>query len=134
VCWNRRRFTFGLYAQDVVEDVFYRDKIVRASDRAEWILFFSGSTNSIRARIGAGIEPIVDEPSVRLVNNSGLNGDFRNIAAMELPAKLFGKDRFKRGDTIDLASTPSFTIAGVIASSGRPFHLAGRTMNKAPIC
>jgi hypothetical protein len=105
VCWNRRAVYLGLYAQDVVEDAFYRDKIVRASDRAEWKLFLSGSANSIRARIGSGIEPIVDEPSVRLVQSSGLNGDFRNIAAMELPAKLFGKDRFKRGDTIDLAST-----------------------------
>jgi len=30
----------------------------------------------------------------------------RNIAALELPAKLFGKARFKPGDTIELGSTP----------------------------
>ena len=29
----------------------------------------------------------------------------RNIAALELPAKLFGKVRFKAGDTIELSST-----------------------------
>jgi hypothetical protein len=29
----------------------------------------------------------------------------RNIAALELPAKLFGKGRFKPGDTIELEST-----------------------------
>jgi hypothetical protein len=105
VCWNKKAIYFGLYAQDVTEDVFYKDKIVRASDRAEWIVSLSGSTNSIRSRIGAGLEPIVNEARARLVNISGINGNFRNIAALEMPAKLFGKDRFKTGDVIDFAST-----------------------------
>src|SRR5947208_7131012 len=48
-------------------------------------LFRSGQP--IRARIGAGLEPIVDEPTVRVANSSGLNGNFRNIACLELPAK-----------------------------------------------
>ena len=105
VCWNKKAIYLGLYAQDVVEDVFYRDKIVRESDRADWSVTLSGSNAPIRARIGAGLEPIVDEPSVRVVNLSGLNGNFRNIAALELPAKLFGKERFKSGDSIEFAST-----------------------------
>src|SRR4030095_6051770 len=45
VCWNKKAIYLGLYAQDVTEDVFYKDKIVRASDRAEWIVSLSGSTN-----------------------------------------------------------------------------------------
>jgi hypothetical protein len=105
VCWNKKAIYLGLYAQDVTEDVFYKDKIVRASDRAEWVVSTGGSTNAIRSRIGAGLEPIVDEPAVRLVNLSGINGHFRNIACMEVPAKLFGKDRFKTGDMIEFAST-----------------------------
>jgi hypothetical protein len=105
VCWNPKAVYLGLYAQDVTEDIFYKDKIVRANDRAEWIVSLNGSTNAIRSRLGAGLEPIVDEPTVRLVNISGLNGNYRNIACLELPAKLFGKDRFKRGDRIELAST-----------------------------
>jgi len=40
-----------------------------------------------------------------LVNISGINGNVRNIACLELPAKLFGKDRFKTGDVIEFAST-----------------------------
>ena len=36
---------------------------------------------------------------------SGINGNFRNIACMELPAELFGKARFKVGDAIEFAST-----------------------------
>jgi hypothetical protein len=105
VCWDKKAIYVGLYAQDVTEDICYKDKIVRASDRAEWIVSLDGSTNAIRSRIGAGLEPIVDEPAVRLVNISGINGNFRNIACMELPAQLFGKDRFKTGDVIKFAST-----------------------------
>jgi len=105
VCWNKKAIYLGLYAQDVTEDVFYKDKIVRASDRAEWVVFLGGSNKAIRSRIGAGLEPIVDERTVRLVNISGINGNVRNIACLELPAKLFGKDRFKTGDAIELAST-----------------------------
>ena len=105
VCWNKKAIYLGLYAQDVTEDTFYRDKVVRASDRAEWIISCNGSTNDIRSRLGAGLEPVVDESAVRLVNISGINGNFRNIACMELPAKLFGKYRFKTGDVIEFAST-----------------------------
>jgi hypothetical protein len=104
VCWNKKAIYLGLYAQDVVEDIFYRDKIVRASDRAEWIV--SGDSNkTVRARIGAGMEPIANDPTVRLANISGLSGEVRNIACMELPASLFGKSRFRAGDKIDLTSS-----------------------------
>ncbi|PYJ81433.1 MAG: hypothetical protein DME22_21185 [Verrucomicrobia bacterium] len=105
VCWNEKAIYLGLYAQDVTEDTFYRDKTVRASDRAEWIVSVSGPDKPIRARIGAGLEPIIDEPTVRVANISGLNGNFRNIACMELPARLFGRDRFKPRDLIEFAST-----------------------------
>lgn len=105
VCWSKRAIYLGLYAQDVTEDAFYKDKIVRLSDRAEWIVSLEGSGRPIRSRIGAGLDSIVDEPGVRLVNLSGVNGNIRNIAGLELPAKLFGKDRFKAGDEIELAST-----------------------------
>jgi hypothetical protein len=105
VCWNKDAICLGLYAQDVVEDTFYRDKVVRASDRAEWSVSLNGSARPIRGRIGAGLEPVVDEATVRVVNSSGINGNFRNIACMELPAKLFGKARFKSGDVIEFAST-----------------------------
>src|SRR6185503_16033642 len=105
ICWNKKAIYLGLYAQDVVEDIFYRDKIVRASDRAEWIVSVGDSNKTVRARIGAGMEPIANAPTVRLANISGLNGDVRNIACMELPASLFGKSRFRAGDKIDLTSS-----------------------------
>lgn len=39
------------------------------------------------------------------MNLSGINGNVRNIAAMELPARVFGKKRFKAGDVISFSST-----------------------------
>ncbi len=105
VCWKPKAIYLGLLAQDVVEDVFYQDKVVRAGERAEWIVATSESARRITARIGAGMEPVVDEPTVRVVNLSGVNGNVRNIACMELPAKLFGQERFKPGDAIEFAST-----------------------------
>ena len=104
VCWEKKAIYLGLYAQDVTEDIAYKDKIVRAGDRAEWIVAPGGSTNAIHSRIGSGLEPIVNEPAVQLVNISGLNGSVRNIACLQVPAKLFGKDRFKPGDVIEFAS------------------------------
>jgi hypothetical protein len=44
-----------------------------------------------------------DEPAARIVNLSGDFMNTRNIAALELG--LFGKARFKPGDTIELGST-----------------------------
>jgi hypothetical protein len=105
VCWDKKAIHLGLCAQDVVEDVFYRGKTVLASDRAEWVVSIAGSNKPIRGRIGAGMEPVFDEPTVRVMNTSGINGNVRNIAALELPAKLFGKERFKAGDTIEFNST-----------------------------
>ena len=105
-CWNKSAIYLGLYAQDVTEDAFYKDKIVRAPDRAEWIVTLGGSAHrTIRSRIGGGLEAIVDEPAVRIVNVSGINGNFRNIAALEIPAKLLGQQRFKAGDPIEFTST-----------------------------
>src|SRR6185436_1322214 len=61
VCWDSKAIYFGLYAQDVTEDAFYRDKIVRASDRAEWVVAVNGLAIPIQARVGAGLQPTVNE-------------------------------------------------------------------------
>jgi hypothetical protein len=98
VCWTRQALYLGLYAQDVVEDDLYRGKTIPASDRAQWIISINGG-GRIRARIGTGREPVVDHPLVRVVNSSD---HVRNIAGMEIPARLFKQKRFQRGDTIDI--------------------------------
>jgi len=105
VCWDGKAIYLGLCAQDVVEDVFYRGKTVLMTDRAEWIISIPGLPKPIRGRIGAGMEPVFDESTVRAANLSGINGNVRNIACLEIPAKLFGKSRFNPGDPIEFAST-----------------------------
>jgi hypothetical protein len=115
VCWDKHAVYVGLYSQDVVEDSFYRDKRIPESDRAEWTVALNGAA-PIRARIGAGLEPVVSQPGrelvnlsgkpgVNVVNSSGVNLNVRNIAAVRLPATRFGQQRFQAGNTIKLSST-----------------------------
>ena len=104
ICWSPTALYLGLCAQDVVEDLFYRGKTVLASERAEWSVTIHGAAKPIRGRIGSGMEPVFDEPAVRVLNVSGINGNTRNIAALELPAALFGKKRFRQGDAIEFSS------------------------------
>jgi hypothetical protein len=105
VCWDKKALYLGLCAQDVVEDVFYRGKTVLAIDRAEWIVSLTGLNKPIRGRLGAGMEPVFDEPSVQVRNLSGINGNFRNIAALKVPAKVLGREQLRAGDTIEFNST-----------------------------
>lgn len=105
VCWDRKAVYLGLYAQDIVEEAFYRNKIVPEADRAEWLIAIGAGHKPIHVRLGPGAPPVCDEPAVRIVNLSGVYMNTRNIAAVELPANLFGRERFQAGDTIDLAST-----------------------------
>ncbi|MGH7980327.1 MAG: hypothetical protein ACREE6_13210, partial [Limisphaerales bacterium] len=46
-----------------------------------------------------------DQPSATVANDSGDYMNTRNIAAIKLPAELFGKTAFKVGDRIQFDST-----------------------------
>lgn len=105
MCWNKQAVYLGLYAQDVSEENYYRNKMIPDVDRAEWIVSIGGATKPIHARLGPGGQAACDEPAARLVNLAGIYMNTRNIAALELPAKLFGKTRFKPEDSIEFAST-----------------------------
>ena len=105
LCWSENALYLGLYFQDLAEDEYYRKKIVPEGDRAAWTIAIHGPEKAIRSRIGAGREPAIDEPGVRIVNPPGLNAGVGNVVAMELPAKVFGKEQFQSGDKIDFTST-----------------------------
>ncbi len=105
VCWNEKAVYLGVYAQDIAEAAYYRDKIIPGADRAEWIVTVSQTNQPIHVRLGPGGRPLCDQPTVHLVNLAGEYMSTRNIAALELPAKLFGKTKFKPGDTIEFDST-----------------------------
>ena len=105
VCWNQKAIYLGLYAQDFAEVDCYRNQTVPEVDRAEWMVSIGETNQPIHVRLGPGAPPVCDEPTVRIVNLSGEYMNTRNIAAMELPAKRFGKTKFKPGDTIEFDST-----------------------------
>jgi hypothetical protein len=105
VCWNSKAVYLGLYAQDIAEAGYYRDKIIPEVDRAQWIISIGGTHEPIHVRLGPGGPPVCDQPAVRIANVAGEYMSTRNIAGMELPAKLFGETHFKPGDTIEFDST-----------------------------
>ena len=74
-------------------------------DRAEWVISIGESGKPIRARMGAGAKPLLSEPDLRLASLFGAYFKTRIIAALEIPVKRFGVERFRAGDTIDLASS-----------------------------
>jgi hypothetical protein len=105
LCWNRKAIYLGMYAQDIPEAVYYRDKTVPEIDRGEWMICIRGHGPPIRARIGAGAKPVLNEPDLRLASLSGAYLNTRSIAAIEILAERFGRKQFKPGDTIELASS-----------------------------
>lgn len=105
VCWNKQAVYIGLYAQDFAETGYYRNKILPEVDRAEWIVSLNKTNKPIHVRLGPGGPPVCNERAVRIANLAGEYMNTRNIAAMELPAKLFGKSEFKSGDMIEFDST-----------------------------
>lgn len=105
VCWDKQTVYLGLYAQDIVETDYYRNKVVPELDRAEWVISLGGTNQTIHARLGPCGPPMCDQPAARLVNLSGVYMNTRNIAALKLPARLFGKAQFKPGDSIKFDAT-----------------------------
>jgi hypothetical protein len=104
VCWSRDAIYLGLYGQDFAETGFYKDQLIPEADRAQWIVTPASSGKAIHIRLGPGGPGACDEPSARIANLAGEYMNTRNIAAIELPAKLFGKVQFKAGDKIELGS------------------------------
>ncbi|HTR78136.1 MAG TPA: hypothetical protein VMH39_08495 [Gemmatimonadaceae bacterium] len=105
LCWDKSAVYLGLYAQDITETTYYRSKTIPEVDRAEWIVLPGVRLKPIHTRLGPGGPATCDDPAVSLVNLSGVYMNTRNIAAVRLPASLFGKAQFKAGDTVELSST-----------------------------
>jgi hypothetical protein len=104
ICWSPKAIYLGLYALDVTEDAFYRDRSVPKGDRALWIVQVPGR-EPLRVRLGAGREPILNDATVRVENLSGVNLTVRSITALALSARQMGRKSFKPGDKIQLNSS-----------------------------
>lgn len=101
VCWSERALYLGVYALDVVEAELYRWGGLPKAERALWTVRVGGKEVA-RARLGGGREAMVSEPRVRVENLSGTNHNARNLAVMELPVALLGRERLAPGDTLEL--------------------------------
>ncbi len=104
ICWSPTAIYLGLFALDVTEDACYRDRSVPKRDRALWVVQLCGR-ELLRVRLGAGREPIANDPAVRVENLSGVNLTVRSITAVAFTAKQLGRKRFRPGDKIQLGST-----------------------------
>jgi len=100
-CWNPEALYVGLYGMDIIEDAYYRSRSVPKGDRPLWTVKFGGQ-ELIRARLGAGREPIANDPTIRIVNLSGVNLNVRKLAIMEIPSKRLGFKQLQLGDAIEL--------------------------------
>ena len=103
--WDSKALYLGLYAQDIAEQAFYRDKRIPEIDRARWQVTIGGREKPILVRLGPGGPAVSDEPAARVVNLAGIYLTTRTIAALEVPAKLCGKEKLRSGDIVRLAAT-----------------------------
>ncbi|HEV2472210.1 MAG TPA: hypothetical protein VGS41_06065, partial [Chthonomonadales bacterium] len=123
-CWDRKNVYFGLYAMDVVEDSFYRDKKVPMQDRL--LLTIRTSTGHLfRIRLGAGNPPFTTSKAVTAVDNSGRDKDIHTIASVRIPCAEFGRDYLAAGQAISFqAQVDTFARAYRMRWSGS-FKLGG---------
>ena len=132
VCWSPQALYFGLYGWDAIDEHFYSSGHVPKIDRAVWTVgpdlpITSGgkgarkeknrdalASNSalripnsklVRVTLGAGREPLINDPTIRVESLSGTKHTVRLISILELPASRFGKEEFTVGDTVGFAST-----------------------------
>jgi hypothetical protein len=128
VCWSPEGIYLGLYAMDIVEEAYYRNRSVPKNDRPLWTVAGNGHA-AVQVRLGAEREPIVSDPEVRVQSLSCHNQETRNVAIVQLPASHLGLPRLKEGDILELSSTlwthgrayqvdwkGKFTLAGQLKS------------------
>ncbi len=103
VCWSPESLYFATYVIDIAEPNGYRSGKIPEADRAEWKVQVN-TESPITARIGAGQNPVIDNPAVRIASLSGTDHNVRCITAIAVPAKELGKQQFEVGDHISLKS------------------------------
>jgi hypothetical protein len=105
LCWDADAVYLGLYAMDVVEDRYYRDRRVPEEDRMAWLVRVSGEREPVRVRLGAGRAPAVARAGVTVANPDSSGPDVRSAAIMRLPAAIWHRPRLRAGDKIAFTAT-----------------------------
>jgi len=101
VCWKPSGLYLGVHGWDLAEGGYYRGGSVPKEDRALWSVRIGGK-DIAQVRIGAGREAIINESAVRAESIPVASSSPWMTAAMEIPAKVIGKDQFSAGDAVEL--------------------------------
>lgn len=115
-CWSPRAVTLGLLALDYVESAYEPKGVpIPEEDRAFWTVRINDCA-PIHVRLGADREAAVDNETVRVASIPGINLNPRNVAAIEVPAELFGLSSLRSGDPVKLDVT--------LATHGRAYSVS----------
>ncbi|HEX3598703.1 MAG TPA: hypothetical protein VHU84_01100 [Lacipirellulaceae bacterium] len=104
VCWTPEALHIATYVIDIAEPNYYKSGEIPEADRAKWKVQVN-TENPITMRIGAGKDPVIDNPTIRIASLSGTYHNVRCITAIAVPAKELGKQQFEAGDHIALKSS-----------------------------
>lgn len=105
LAWSASGLWLGLYAMDLTERDYYRDRVVPEVDRMRWRVKVNGAGPEVDVRVGTGRHGVhagqhrLDEADVRTLAH-----DNRAVAAIRIPAGALGKASLAAGDVVELES------------------------------
>jgi hypothetical protein len=105
LAWSPESIYLGLLSLDPIEEACYRDGRIPEVDRPQWTVEVDGPREPIRLRLGAGLPPSGAPEGATVVSLSGKEVGVRMVAALRLPAQLFGRKELTEGDSFRLSSS-----------------------------
>ena len=103
LCWNRDELLLAVYAMDLTEREYYRDRLVPETDRLQWRIAVGTAAPEFTIRMGAGgHELAVANGAVAGAGYQTLAYETRAVALLRVPARLLGKASLRSGDDVEL--------------------------------
>jgi hypothetical protein len=103
LAWNSEELWLGLYAMDMTENNFYRDRELPEEDRMHWQVKLKGARAKYSFRLGHG--GYGTHSTVQEIDEATFHSlayDTRAVAALRVKASELGKESFEQGDVIEL--------------------------------
>jgi hypothetical protein len=105
LAWNPSEIWLGLYALDLTERDYYRDRVVPEIDRMRWRLKFDGMEPGIDFRIGTALHGVhIEQQALENFEYWTLAHNTRAIAVVRISASELGKATLNPGDIIRMES------------------------------
>ena len=121
LAWSPSGLWLGLYAMDMSERDYYRDRIVPEIDRMRWRVNVNGAEPRVDIRLGNALPGVhIEQGSLENAEYRTLAHDTRAVAVVHIPAAALGRADLKPGDTIWIDSIlDAQARAGRVTWSGR---------------